>query len=235
MKKFLIFSGAGLSADSGLSTFRGKSGDELWSNHSIHKVCDLLTWKSNIAGVHEFYNQRRADVAVAQPNAAHKMISDWQKRYDAKVITQNVDDLLERAGAADVLHVHGRLSDMKCVACGKEWEIGLVDWNPEEDRCICGSRKGVKPGVIFFNEQAPRYVDMFRAFKGLAGGDLLVVVGTSGQVIDIGSLARKTTARTVLINLEANADLDGKFNMVIHGKVADEIDLIDTIVRNHFA
>ena len=234
MKKLLIFTGSGLSADSGLATFRGSSGSELWSNHSIHKVCDMLTWKSNVKGVHDFYNQRRVDVALAQPNAAHKMITEWQKRYDVKIITQNVDDLHERAGATDIIHVHGRLSYMKCLACGNEWEIGLIDWNPETDRCSCGSRKGVKPGVIFFNEHAPRYTDMLKAFKILTDGDLLVVVGTSGQVINIGSMTCATTARTVLLNLEADYSLDSCFDLVVHGRAVEKIGEVDAMVREHF-
>lgn len=234
MKKLLIFTGSGLSANSGLSTFRGSSGSELWNNHSVHRVCDILTWKSNTKGVHDFYNERRSDVAKAQPNAAHKMISEWQNRYAAQIITQNVDDLHERSGANDVIHVHGRISDMKCLACGKEWEIGLIDWNPETDRCSCGCRKGVKPGVIFFNENAPRYTDMFKSFKGLTDGDLLVVVGTSGQVINIGSMASTTAAQTVLLNLDADYALDSCFDLVVHGSAVEKIGEVDVMVREHF-
>jgi len=193
----VVFTGAGLSAESGLPTFRG--GDGLWEGHHIDQVCNQLTWKRNAEAVHRFYNDRRAAAAKAKPNRAHRLLAAWQGRYRCTLITQNVDDLLERAGARDVIHVHGRLDRMRCEACGTSWEIGAAPWNPETGRCPkCSSRRGVRPDVIFFHERAPRYPDMWRVFKKLRPEDLLVVIGTDGAVIPIGQVAEGAPCRTVL-------------------------------------
>jgi len=193
----VVFTGAGLSAESGLPTFRG--GDGLWEGHLIDQVCNQLTWKRNAEAVHRFYNDRRAAAAKADPNRAHRLLASWQDRYRCTLITQNIDDLLERAGARDVMHVHGRLSAMRCEACGTSWEIGAAPWSPETGRCPkCASRRGVRPDVIFFHERAPRYLDMWRVFKKLRSVDLLVVIGTDGAVIPIGQIADEAPCRTVL-------------------------------------
>ncbi len=107
----LFFSGAGLSADSGLSTFRDTNG--LWDKYDINKVCNISTWKANYELVHEFYNLRRTEYKDAKPNAMHTMIADMQRKHGSDkvmVITQNIDNLLEEAGCENVLHVHGRIN-----------------------------------------------------------------------------------------------------------------------------
>ena len=117
-KKLIIFSGAGISAESGINTFRDTNG--LWENHSIKEICSEYTWKQNFEAVHSFYNQRRVQLSEVQPNNAHKVVATLKKQYgeDCYVITQNVDDLFERVGCKDVLHVHGELGKMECTACG---------------------------------------------------------------------------------------------------------------------
>jgi NAD-dependent deacetylase len=193
----VVFTGAGLSAESGLPTFRG--GDGLWEGHHIDQVCNQLTWKRNAAAVHRFYNDRRAAAARAAPNRAHRLLAAWQDRYRCTLITQNVDDLLERAGAGDVMHVHGRLTRMRCEACGTAWEIGAAAWDPETGRCPkCASRRAVRPDVIFFHERAPLYPQMWRVLAGLRPRDVLVVIGTDGAVIPIGQIAEEAPCRTVL-------------------------------------
>ena len=116
-KGLIIFSGAGISAESGINTFRDTNG--LWENHSIKEVCSENTWKHNFEAVHTFYNQRRVQLSEVQPNNAHKVVATLKKQYgdDCYVITQNVDDLFERAGCEDVLHVHGEL---------KKWNVPHV-------------------------------------------------------------------------------------------------------------
>ncbi|TNC74240.1 SIR2 family NAD-dependent protein deacylase [Rubellimicrobium roseum] len=200
-RHLVVFSGAGLSADSGIATFRGADG--LWENHSIDEVCNYDTWERNRESVHRFYNARRAALAEVQPNPMHRLLANWQTRFRTTLITQNIDDLLERAGARDVLHVHGVLSEMRCLACGSVWDIGPKAWDPSEERCpTCGSRDRVKPNVVFFNEPAPLYKPMSEILGALGRDDVLVVIGTDGAVVPIGQIAERLPCRKVLNNLE---------------------------------
>ena len=182
MGRLIVFSGAGLSAESGLATFRSKDG--LWSKQNLDRVCNYMTWKSNLAEVHAFYNQRRAEVGAAEPNAAHRMIAAWQQRYRTVIITQNVDDLLERAGCTDVVHLHGHIQEMHCTACGRVWGVGYAAW-ADDSRCECGCRKGVKPNVVFFHQEAPNYRILEDLIDSLEHTDIFVVTGTSGTVVTI--------------------------------------------------
>lgn len=197
--KLVVFSGAGLSADSGLATFRGDDG--LWAGASIDQVCNYQKWKANFEQVHAFYNGLRTQLAQVQPNPMHRLLVDWQKRYGATLITQNVDDLLERAGAEDVLHAHGRLVQMRCEACGKTWEIGYRAWDCSHERCPCSCRKGIKPDVVFFGERAPEYPRIWKLLSSLEEQDLLVVIGTDGAVIPIGKIVAELPCRAILNNL----------------------------------
>jgi NAD-dependent deacetylase len=236
MGRLVIFTGAGLSADSGISTFRDANG--LWENHDIEQVATYHTWEANRDIVHRFYNARRMQLAGVEPNAAHHMIARLQERFpDTVVITQNIDNLMERAGVRDVMHVHGNLTEMKCKACGHVWDIGYTEWDPDHDRCPnvrgghpCNSRRGVKPNVIFFGEIAPLYPKMWRTFDDLTEQDVLMVIGTSGQVIDIGQIAGYSVATTILSNLETAKTLsmpgmpvieDRHFDIVMHGRAAE--------------
>lgn len=237
MNKLIVLSGAGLSAPSGISTFRDKEG--LWTRYSLDEVCDALTWRRNREKVHEFYNILRSGLGNAQPTAGHHMISAWKRDYGdrAVILTQNVDDLLERAGCTDIIHLHGFLQDMHCIACGHTWNIGYTKWNHEEDRCpSCDSLRGVKPGVVFFNEGAPRYADLYRAFKKLTHLDTVVVIGTSGEVINVNGLVLGTPAYTMLNNMERSASIDeSRFRSVFHESVETAAPRMDEIVRNRMS
>jgi NAD-dependent deacetylase len=204
MGRLIIFTGAGISAESGIATFRGNGG--LWNNHNVEDVCDQLTWKQNFDLVHEFYNQRRVDLGKVIPNATHQAISDWQKRYETIVLTQNIDDLLERAGCRNVVHLHGFLTEMHCTACGHVWDIGYTEWKTTdsctnvEDNCKC--KKGIKPHVVFFNAPAPMYHVFNKTMKGLTSEDVILVMGTSGMVIPIDSYLFDRPGFKILNNLE---------------------------------
>lgn len=229
----VVFSGAGLSAPSGIPTFRDSNG--LWHNHKIDDVCDLLTWKQNFELVHDFYNQRRQDLTKAKPNAAHDMIASWQRRYPAhtRVITQNVDDLLEAAGCAHVTHLHGQLTRMKCVACGHMWDVGYHVWDVNTDRCPkCNSRRGVKPGVVFFNENAPEYASLYRVMRDLNHASTVVVIGTTGIVVDIQSLIFDRPGIKVLNNLEPVGSINASyFDHVFYESAHTACVKIDQIVQ----
>lgn len=231
----LVFTGAGLSADSGLATFRDSGG--LWEGVDPALVASASTWRANRELVHRFYDERRAQCARAAPNAGHAMLVEWQRRLGARLITQNVDDLLERAGATDVLKVHGDLSEMACVSCGRRWTVSGA-W-PADGRCACGSLRGVRPGIVMFGDEPPLYRPMREAFAALGRGDLLVVIGTGGEVVDVGRVAERTRATTVLSNLASAEEepmpgmcraMDRQFDHVAHGRLADTWRDLDALV-----
>lgn len=244
MTKIIVFTGAGISADSGLPTYRGTDG--LWAEERLERICNFRVWKQHRFAVHDFYNARRAELRGVQPNAAHDMVARLQAAFDATLITQNVDDLHDRAAAhltnPDILHVHGRLTHIMCTAQGCEpWAIGHDDWDAEDGRCPhCSSIKGVKPDVVLFGENAPHYKRMWKLLGKLTSKDILLVIGTSGKVVDIGSIAAKSAATTILSNLESSQELsmpgapcveDRQFNHVIHGRAIDTAPAIEMLVH----
>lgn len=209
-KKLIIFSGAGISAESGINTFRDTNG--LWENHSIKEICSEYTWKQNFEAVHSFYNQRRVQLSEVQPNNAHKVVATLKKQYgdDCYVITQNVDDLFERAGCEDVLHVHGELGKMECTACGNIWDLEHKIFDIERDRCPkCHSLRGVKPYIVFFGGQAPLYRDMYKAFESARHKDsIVVIIGTMGNVVNVESFIEHELCKKILNNLEPSEHID---------------------------
>jgi NAD-dependent deacetylase len=174
-KKLVVFTGAGISAESGIKTFRDAGG--LWEEHKIEDVATFDAWVRNRELVLEFYNQRRKQVMEAEPNEAHKLLADLQKKFDVQVITQNVDDLHERAGSKKVLHLHGEIMkarstvDPTLVYPLKTKEINLGD------KCAKGSQ--LRPHIVWFGEMVP---DMEEANNMAARADLFVVIGTSLNV-----------------------------------------------------
>lgn len=231
----LIFTGAGLSAASGVPTFRDANG--LWQNHRIEDVADYMTWSKNFDLVHAFYNARREDMLHVTPNAAHAQIASWQQEFpdQVQVFTQNVDMLLEAAGCTNVTHVHGEIDRMQCVACGTGWKLDKLVWDTEHDRCIkCNSRKGVKPGVMFFNEHAPKYKDLYGAIKHMHENTWVLIVGTSGVVIDVQTLFGHHTGVKMLNNLEHHPAIDDRlFDHVLYESAHTALPKWDKLVRSH--
>src|SRR3954468_171917 len=150
-KKLVVLTGAGISAESGLKTFRDSDG--LWEGYDIEDVATPRAWKKNPQLVLEFYNYRRRDVAAAQPNAAHTELAELQHDFDVHVITQNIDDLHERAGSKKVLHLHGEIMkarstvDPELVYPLKTWEIKPGD--------ICEKGSQLRPHIVWFGELVP--------------------------------------------------------------------------------
>lgn len=195
--KVIIFSGAGLSASSGISTFRDSDG--LWEQHDINEICmeGCLEW--NYDATIGFYNKRREDIKDKHPNAAHKMIATIKEKYpnDVEVITQNVDDLLERAGCQDILHLHGFLKELRCMKCDEVINIEYA--KQEEHNSSCPSCNGkMRPNIVFFGEPAPMYEKLYEKLQSCG---LLVVIGTSGNVIDVNYLSQFSDY-SILNNLE---------------------------------
>jgi NAD-dependent deacetylase len=231
-RRLIVFTGSGISADSGLDTFRTSGGESLWAQYDPEVVCNFDCWEENFELVHEFYSRRREELAHVAPNKAHFLTVDWERRYNAEIITQNVDDLFERAGARYVMHVHGFLSAMRCVSCGAQWLFGYRRFDPAADRCPkCGRMESVKPNVVFFNETAPRYAQMWKSLESLTEDDVLVAIGTSGLVLPIGQIARRCPATTILSNLEsAETPRDEDFDHVVHGRAAEIAPKLDALV-----
>lgn len=230
-KKIIIFSGAGISQPSGIETFRDSDGT--WANKDVNVVCNEYTWKQNFQEVHDFYNERREQLDVVEPNIAHKTVAKIIEKYgkdNVFNITQNVDDLFERAGA-EALHVHGSLTSMECIACGTKWEVGHQPFNTETDRCKCNSLKGVRPDIVFFNGQAPKYADMWKAFNHTMNEDTIaVIIGTMGNVVSVEQMLFATPCKKILCNMAPSPDINTKklnFNKVYYESIETAIHKIE--------
>ncbi len=184
----VLFTGAGVSAESGIPTFRRVADDDdhkiryLWEEFDKDEVCNMLTYRQNIDKVTKFYNMFRDKVASCQPSSFHHDIKKWQDELmnhnvTLKVITQNVDDLFERAGIIDVIHVHGEINYMRCLKCDRKWLYN-------ETGCSC-PQLNQKTDVVFFHEKTPMYKPAFRLLNSLRDGDFLIVAGTSCSVFPI--------------------------------------------------
>ncbi len=180
-KKLVIFSGAGMSQESGLRTFREMGG--LWEQYDVNDVASIEGWYRNPELVMNFYNQRRKQLLEAEPNAGHYGIAKLEQRYDVNVITQNVDNLHERAGSTKVLHLHGELMkvrstiDSDLVYTLDSWELKMGD------KCEKGSQ--LRPHIVWFGESVPA---LYEAIPIIENADILVVVGTSLAVYPAAGL-----------------------------------------------
>ncbi|RDU67658.1 NAD-dependent deacetylase [Helicobacter didelphidarum] len=200
--KIVIFSGAGISADSGLATFRDNDG--LWSKYNVMEVCNYKNWRRNYKLVHEFYNLRRQELQTTKPNIAHEIVCKLTEEFEVINITQNVDDLLERAGCKDVIHLHGFLKELRCEECETIFEIGYEQYNFTP--CPTCNATLLKPNIVFFFEHAPQYQKMYNIFDSVCENDIIIVIGTSGEVININSLVNK--GYKILNNLESRDMID---------------------------
>jgi NAD-dependent deacetylase len=181
MKKLVVFTGAGVSADSGIATFRDSDG--LWANYRIEEVCTPEALARDRAKVVEFYNLRRRETLSKEPNAAHRAIAELEKWFDVEVVTQNVDNLHERAGSTRVTHLHGELTKLRSTA-NPDLIYPIEGWEQKLDaRAEDGSY--LRPHIVFFGEAVPMFD---RATRIVEKADILVVVGTSLAVYPAASL-----------------------------------------------
>ena len=181
MKRLVVFTGAGVSADSGIATFRDSDG--LWANSRIEEVCTPEALARNRAKVVEFYNLRRRETLSKEPNAAHRAIAELEKYFDVEVVTQNVDNLHERAGSTRVTHLHGELTKLRSTA-NPDLIYPIEGWEQDLDaRAEDGSY--LRPHIVFFGEAVPMFD---RATRIVEKADILVVVGTSLAVYPAASL-----------------------------------------------
>jgi NAD-dependent deacetylase len=203
-ERIVILTGAGISAESGIDTFRsaGGQGQGLWEQHRVEDVATPEGFARNPDLVLNFYDMRRAALGKVAPNPAHAALARLEQEFrgDLLLVTQNVDDLHERGGSAQVLHMHGKLKSALCTACGtrSRWEAPMIDRPP----CpACGSR-ALRPDVVWFGEMPYR---MERIYAALETCDLFVSIGTSGAVYPAAGFvqeARANGARTLELNLE---------------------------------
>lgn len=202
----VILTGAGVSAESGLATFRGPDG--LWEGHRVEDVCTPEALARDSALVHGFYDERRAKLTQVLPNPAHEALAklDAEWKHDLLIVTQNVDDLHERAGAKRLLHMHGELNSALCQACGErqQWSGDIAPGT----RCPTCGNPSMRPDIVFFGER-PHGMD--RIEDALIAADLFVSIGTSGGVYPAAGfvqIARHSGARTLELNLDASAGSD---------------------------
>ena len=200
-KRIVILTGAGISAESGIQTFRDTGG--LWEDHPVEQVATPEGFAADPVLVHRFYNLRRAALAGVNPNAAHGALADLQEGFSGEVtlVTQNVDDLHERGGSKHVIHMHGELLSAFCSACDHRWRQ-QTDLTVETSCPACRTKGGPRPDIVWFGEMP---YDMDCIEQALKNCDLFVSIGTSGAVYPAAGfvqLAHRHGAQTLELNLE---------------------------------
>ncbi|VAW43683.1 NAD-dependent protein deacetylase of SIR2 family [hydrothermal vent metagenome] len=233
-EKVVVLTGAGISAESGLSTFRHKNGNidnGLWDNHRVEDVATPEAFDRDPELVQRFYNLRRAALNTVEPNAAHQALVAAEKQFDSfLLITQNVDDLHERAGSQNLLHMHGELLKKRCVQCHQITAIN--DDLMLESVCKHCDRIGtLRPHIVWFGEM-PLYMDDI--MSALMQCDLFVSIGTSGTVYPAAGfveIANQAGAHTVELNLEPS-DQNSQFKQSIHGPASQLVPQFFTNISN---
>jgi NAD-dependent deacetylase len=227
-KKIVVFSGAGMSAESGIKTFRDTGG--LWEEYKIEDVATYNAWTRNRKLVLDFYNQRRKQVMAASPNAAHTMVAGLQEEFDVQVITQNIDDLHERAGSKKVLHLHGEIMKSRSSQWSeliydiKEWEL------KEGDLCERGAQ--LRPHIVWFGEAVP---EMVKAEMLTREADIFITIGTSLNVYPAANLIHVVEAQVPKFLIDP-----GEFNLdyirnltVIKAKAVEGMELLLKKLHEH--
>lgn len=199
MKKLVVLTGAGMSAESGIATFRGSDG--LWENHRVEDVATPEAWRANPELVQRFYNERRKQLVKVEPNQGHYGLVELEQHFDVHIITQNVDNLHERAGSLHVLHLHGEL--MKMRSTGPDAKVFNV--TPDkieysiEDKCPEGYT--LRPDIVWFGEAVPEYEN---AIKIAQKADIMLIIGTSLQVYPAAGLIHYAPSHAPIYIIDPN-------------------------------
>ncbi len=209
-QRIVILTGAGVSAESGLKTFRDSGG--LWENHDPMEIATPEAFERDPGLVYRFYNARRVQLAEVEANAAHRAIARLQREFAGKVflVTQNVDDLHERGGSEQVCHMHGELRSAWCLLCGERYRTNAAFDARSSCEC-CGASGGLRPDIVWFGEM-PYAMDLIE--RRLIDCDLFIAVGTSGTVYPAAGFvqqARACGAHTIEVNRE-RSDVAGLFH-----------------------
>lgn len=197
MQRIVVLSGAGISAESGVSTFRDSNG--LWENHRVEDVATPKAWEKNKELVLTFYNQRRRQLFEVEPNNGHRALVRLEEQFNVQIITQNIDDLHERAGSSKVLHLHGELKkvrstiDPSLVYEMNEWELKMGD------KCAKGGQ--LRPHIVWFGEEVPNIPS---ASKLVRSADCLIIVGTSLNVYPAAGLIHELKSNSPIYLVDPN-------------------------------
>ena len=202
MKRIVILTGAGMSVESGLGTFRGGGG--LWDEYPVEQVATPEGYRANPALVLEFYNKRRRELLTVQPNEGHRLVASLEQRFDVTVVTQNVDDLHERAGSTDVIHLHGEL--MKACSSREPQNPEYVCTLPSPDSDLhlgdlAADGSQLRPFIVWFGEAVPRISDAIDAMRGI---DAFVIIGTSLNVYPAAGLLNYVPAGVPVYLIDPN-------------------------------
>jgi len=194
-----VLTGAGISAESGISTFRDADG--LWENHRIEDVATLDAWNVKPELVIDFYNERRKQLFNVKPNDAHFFLHQLEDKYDVQIITQNIDDLHEQAKSTKVLHLHGKLKQLRS-SVDDHYIINMDDWEHKiTDKCPNGLT--LRPNIVWFGEQVPA-ID--KAIEIILKADILIVIGTSLNVYPAAGLISYTNENCIIHLIDPKAD-----------------------------
>ena len=207
MQKLVVLTGAGISAESGISTFRDSGG--LWEGHDVNQAATPEGFAADPALVLDFYNQRRRQLSQVEPNEAHRLLAHLEKRYEVVIITQNVDDLHERAGSHNIIHLHGELLKSRGVdnpnvtyPCTGDIHVG--------DKSPTGAQ--LRPHIVWFGEEVPM---LEKAIAQVYSADILMIIGTSLQVYPAASLIDYVKEGTPIFYIDPNPSLHSKGDLTV--------------------
>lgn len=214
MKNVVVLSGAGMSAESGLKTFRDSDG--LWEGYDVMEVASYDGWLKNPELVNAFYNDRRVQLSKVEPNAGHLAIKDLEKEFQTTIVTQNVDDLHERAGSKNIIHLHGELTKLRSSKNNDIYEIG---YQKLKYGSLCPKGGVLRPHIVWFGELVPM---MELAIEVVKKADILIVVGTSLEVYPAASLIDfvQVTSEVFLIDPNRHQEMGGGKLTVIKSTAA---------------
>ena len=227
MKKVIVLTGAGISAESGLQTFRDADG--LWEGHDVMEVATPQGWEANQELVLDFYNQRRKQLLSVQPNAAHKALVKLEEKFDVTIITQNIDDLHERAGSSKIIHLHGELLKAR----SNVDENDVHEW--KKDICVgdlCARKSQMRPYVVWFGEAVPLLDDAARA---VMQSDYVLIIGTSMQVYPAAGLMDYAPQKAQLFFIDPQPNVQSASNLsVIAEKASTGVPrVVDQLLGNN--
>ncbi len=227
-KKIVFVTGAGISQESGIPTFRGKDG--LWRNHDAMKLATIDAFYDNPKLVWEWYNERRMNIFQAKPNPGHTAIAELEKYADVVVLTQNIDGLHQKSGSSKVLELHGSIVKIKCSVCDYREEV-LTEISNLPPLCKCGNI--LRPHIVWFGESLPQ--DVWQNAMNFANKcDLMIIAGTSLVVSPANTLpiyAKQNNATLIEINSE-NTEMSGEMDLVIRNTSAESLPELVSLFKN---